>query len=212
MHIQEAVVSTPVLAAGAALAAAGVAVGVIKLDNRTMVQTALLASAFFVASLLRVPIGATSAHLILNGLTGMLLGWAVFPAVAVALALQAVLFGFGGLSTLGVNIVVMGLPGLCAYYLFGAMARRARSGRAAFAAGFGAGVFGIALGAVLLAAALRLSGAGFGPIAALVLGAHIPVMLIEGVVTGAAVAFLRRVRPETLWLGRTPASPVGDAA
>src|SRR5690606_35550197 len=132
-------------------------------------------------------LGATSAHLILNGLTGLLLGWAVFPAVTVALALQAVLFGFGGLSTLGVNIVVMGLPGLCAHYVFGYWAREARSRGATFAAGFGAGVLGIALGAVLLATALRLSGSGFTAIAALVLGAHLPIMLIEGFVTGAAV-------------------------
>ena len=38
----------------------------------------LLGAAFFVASLIHVPIGFSSAHLILNGLLGVVLGWAAF--------------------------------------------------------------------------------------------------------------------------------------
>ena len=42
-------------------------------------------------------------HLILNGLLGMLLGWAAFPSIFVALMLQAILFQYGGITVLGVN-------------------------------------------------------------------------------------------------------------
>jgi cobalt/nickel transport system permease protein len=38
-----------------------------------------------VASLIHVPIGPSNAHLILNGLVGLLLGWGAFPAILVAL-------------------------------------------------------------------------------------------------------------------------------
>ena len=56
----------------------------------------------------------SSAHLILNGLLGVVLGWAAFPVIFVALLLQAVLFQFGGFTVLGVNTATMGLGALAA--------------------------------------------------------------------------------------------------
>ena len=92
MHISEGVLSPAVLGAGAALAVAGLAMGLRKLDYDRLMTVAILAATFFVGSLIHVPIGPSSAHLILNGLVGILLGWAAFPAIFVALLLQAVLF------------------------------------------------------------------------------------------------------------------------
>ena len=51
MHISEGVLSAPVLISGAALAAAGTALGLRRLDLESIMPTALLSSAFFVASL-----------------------------------------------------------------------------------------------------------------------------------------------------------------
>ncbi|GAG45255.1 unnamed protein product, partial [marine sediment metagenome] len=95
MHISEGVLSAPVLVTGAALAAAGVSVGLRKMDYEKIPQVAVLSSAFFVASFIHVPIGPANAHLILNGISGILLGWLCFPSILVALALQAILFQFG---------------------------------------------------------------------------------------------------------------------
>ena len=103
MHIAEGVLSPAVLATGYALTAAGTALGLKKLDYDRLMTVAILAATFFVGSLIHVPIGITSAHLILNGLLGVILGWAAFPAILAALALQALLFQFGGLVVLGVN-------------------------------------------------------------------------------------------------------------
>lgn len=197
MHIPEGVLSAPVLIGGAATAVTGVAIGLYVIDNRNIVKVAVLSSAFFVASLIHVPVGVFSAHLVLNGLAGLLLGWAVFPALAVALLLQAILFGFGGLTTLGVNTTVMAFPGVCCYYLLNRPAREWQ-GPAVFFVGFAAGVLGIVLGAILLASVLMTTGREFTLVAGTVLLAHIPVMVIEGFVTGSALAFLRKVRPETL--------------
>ena len=83
MHIAEGVLAAPVLAAGGALAAAGCAVGLRRLDESRLMPTALLSAAFFTASLITVPIGPSSVHPLLNGLTGALLGWAAFPAITV---------------------------------------------------------------------------------------------------------------------------------
>ena len=96
MHIADGVLSGPVLAATGGLAVAGIAIGLSKMDYEKVPRVGILAAAFFTASLIHVPIGPSSAHLVLNGLIGFLLGWAAFPAVGIALLLQAIMFGFGG--------------------------------------------------------------------------------------------------------------------
>jgi len=123
MHLSEAVLATSdagriVLGAGIVLAAAGTAIGLRKLDYERMPRVAVLSSAFFVVSLIHFPIGGTSVHLVLNGLMGLILGWAALPAILIALVLQAVLFQFGGLLAVGVNTVTMGLPAVVCYHLF----------------------------------------------------------------------------------------------
>lgn len=196
MHISEGVLSPAVLGAGAALAALGVTAGLKRLDYDRLMTVAILSSAFFVASLIHVPIGPASAHLVLNGLLGVMLGWAAFPAIFVALALQALLFQFGGLTVLGANTFNMALPPVLCFYVFRAMLTgpaRLRGG-AAFACGF----LAVGCSALLTAAALALSGEAFVPAARALLLAHIPVMLVEGVVTSLVVSFIARVRPEML--------------
>jgi cobalt/nickel transport system permease protein len=201
MHISEGVLSAPVLGAGAALSAVGLAVGLKKLDYERLPQTAILAAGFFVASLVHVPIGPSSAHLVLNGLLGILLGWAAFPAIFVGLALQAVLFQFGGLTTLGVNTFSMAFAALVTYWIFGRWIRA--GGALAMAAGFGAGFLAILLSALMVAGALALSGEQFFTAAQLILIAHLPIMVVEGLLTAAIVSFLSRVRPAMLANGRS---------
>ena len=128
MHISEGVLSAPVLLGCGVAAAAGVGIGLAKMREEDVVKTAVLTSALFVATLIRVPLGPSSVHLILNGLAGLLLGWQVFPAFAVALLLQAALFGFGGISTLGVNVLILGGPGIVCFYLFNRLALTAAPG------------------------------------------------------------------------------------
>ncbi len=115
MHISEGVLSAPVLVTGAALAATGISVGLKKMDYEKIPQVAVLSAAFFVASLIHVPMGPSSVHLILNGINGLLLGWLCFPSILVALALQAILFQFGGITVLGVNTRTMARPAVIGY-------------------------------------------------------------------------------------------------
>jgi len=197
MHISEGVLSAPVLAAGAALAAGGVGVGLRKMDLDRIPEVAVMSSAFFVASLLRVPLGPGSVHLTLNGLAGVLLGWISFPAILVALALQAVLFQFGGLTTLGVNTFTMAAPAVAAHYL---LRKPVRSGgpAASALAGFMAGAMGPAGASLLIAVCLVATGQEFRHMAGALLAAALPVVIIEGVITSFVVRFLRRVKPEVL--------------
>jgi cobalt/nickel transport system permease protein len=201
MHIAETVLSSSpqgmlVLGAGAVVAAAGTAVGLWKLDYERMPQVAILSSAFFVVSGIQVP-GPIAVHLVLSGLLGLVLGWAAFPAVLVAITLQAVLWQMGGLTAVGVNTAIMAVPAVVCYYLF----RRAvcvPSTKGAFLAGLAAGAAAVVLGALLAAGTLLAAGREFELLSGLALLEHLPVMVIDGLVTGSAVVFLRRVRPEVL--------------
>lgn len=197
MHISEGVLSAPVLVGCGAVAAGCVGIGLAKMREEDVVKTAVLTSALFVATLIRVPVGPSAVHLILNGLAGLILGWQVFPAFAVALLLQATLFGFGGISTLGVNVLILGAPGIVCYHLFITAARGVPQ-RFVFWIGAAAGALAIGIGGLMLAAALITTGEEFKVVAGVVLVAHLPVLVVEGLVTGVALSFLRKVRPETL--------------
>ena len=198
MHISEGVLSAPVLISGAALAATGVAVGLRRLDHERLMSTAMLAAVFFVGSLVHVPVGLGSAHLILNGLLGMLLGWAAFPAIFTALLLQAVLFQYGGLTTLGVNTVIMAAPAVLCAALFSPLRAKSVYGRRV--AAFCCGAFSVAGAGLLAALSLTFSEDGFWLSARLLFVAHIPIMLAEGLVTALAMGFMLKVRPEVFGL------------
>jgi cobalt/nickel transport system permease protein len=197
MHISEGVLSAPVLATGAALAAAGISVGLKKMDYEKIPHVAVLSSAFFVASLIHVPIGPSNAHLIINGINGLLLGWLCFPSILVALALQAILFQFGGITVLGVNTVNMALPGVICYFIFGRIVNHERRALA-LAAAFACGAFAVFLSGVLVAVSLLFTEKSFLSVAELIILAHLPIMVIEGIITLFCVAFLKRVKPELL--------------
>ncbi len=196
MHISEGVLSGPVLVSGAALAAAGTAIGLKKLDYDQIARTGMLSGVFFIASLVHVPLGPTSVHLVLNGLLGLILGWPAFPAILVALALQAVFFQFGGITSLGVNTVIMALPAVVCYGLFAPLLRRGQA--VALAAAFACGFLAVGLGGIIVGSALMFTEEKFFEVAAAVVAAHLPVMIIEGVVTALCVAFLQKVQPSML--------------
>jgi cobalt/nickel transport system permease protein len=196
MHISEGVLSPAVLAGGAGLAVVGTAIGLKKIDYEAIPRVAILSAAFFVASLIHVPVGPVGAHLVLNGLMGLLLGWMAFPAILIALFLQALLFQFGGLTVLGVNTVTMATPAVICFYGYRGLLRR--PGLTATVAAFACGATAILLSGLLVAVALITTGQAFLQVAELVLLAHIPIMIIEGIITLFIFQFLKKVRPEML--------------
>ena len=197
MHVVDGALSAEVLIVGAAATVGGVAMGLRHLPMERIPAAGLLSAVFFVASLIHVPVGPASAHLVMSGLAGLALGWAAFPAILTAVALQAVFFGFGGITALGVNVAAMAAPAV----LFGLIVRRVivigRPKRAALWGGaVGAGA--ILCSALLVAAALWASGAAFAPAAKLVVLSHLPVAAIEGFICAAAVLLISRLKPELL--------------
>lgn len=196
-HIPDGVLSFPVLIGGGVIAACAVALGLKKIGDEDIPRTAILASGFFALSLFALPVGPSSVHLLLGGLMGIVLGAAIFPAVCVALLLQAVMFGFGGLTTLGVNVVNIALPGALIGSLVAPMIQSATPARAALIAGV-ASALCVGLTGLLVAAALALSSADYMFSARVMIATYIPLMLIEGLVGGFCISFVKRVKPELL--------------
>ncbi|MEO0122727.1 MAG: cobalt transporter CbiM [candidate division WOR-3 bacterium] len=197
MHIAEGVLTAPVLIGGASITVTGTAIGLKKIEYKDMPKIAVLSSAFFVASLIHIPVGPTSAHLILNGLAGIILGWAAFPALLLALFLQAILFQFGGLTTLGVNTATMATSAVFCFLIFKKLVE-VQSRFWNFVGGFLTGFLSVLLASFFVAISLALSGEVFMPVAKMIIIVHIPVMIIEGILTGFVILFLKKVKPELL--------------
>ncbi len=198
MHIPDGVISLPVLIGGGVVTAIALAVALPRVRSAELPRVAVTSSAFFVVSLISVPIGVTSVHLVLSALMGLVLGSAIVPAVLVGLILQAVFFGFGGIATLGVTTMNIALPGLLWASAFRhpiASAKRplTRGLLAALAA-----TLSIATSAMLVVGVLGLSEASYFASAPLVLLSYVPLAIGEALVTGFAVVFLTRVMPQAL--------------
>ena len=133
---------------------------------------------------------------------GLILGWAVVPAVLVALIMQAVFFGYGGLLVLGVNTLNIALPALLCGLLLGPIVRRS-SGTATLVLGALSGGLGVLMTAALVALSLVLSGPSMLPAAKVMLAIYVPLMIAEAAVTGFTLAFIQRVSPELLCIQKT---------
>lgn len=202
MHISDGVLPTAVVIGTFAAGAALTAWSTHQTRGDDLPKVAVATASFFVASLVHVPLGPTSVHLLIPGIVGILLGPSAFLAIAVGLFLQSMLFQFGGLTAWGANSLMMGLPALVCGWLFQAI--KGTTLRRHVAAGVVAGALGTTLAALLLAALLYSGGEDFLGVAKLALIAHLPVIGIEAAVTGFLVSFLYKVKPELLKLPFVP--------
>ncbi|HIK21476.1 MAG TPA: cobalt transporter CbiM [Synechococcus sp. M44_DOE_062] len=167
-------------------------------------KAALLTAVFFVASSIHLPFPPASLHLVLNGLMGLMLGALAYPAIVVGLFFQVVAFGHGGLTTLGINAAIMGIPALLAGGIFRAGRRVMGAGVSAFLAGaVGVGLAVLLFYGVVMAAVVDADSGVLSPEAGrLALGslvvAHLPLMVVEGLFASWVVLFLQRVQPALL--------------
>lgn len=117
-----------------------------RLLGRTLPLLALFAAFSFVIMMFNLPLpGGTTGHAVGVGIAAIVLGpWASMLAISLALAIQALFFGDGGITTLGANCFNMAIAGSLAaaalYRLFslGAAPDARRRVLAAALAGYGA--------------------------------------------------------------------------
>ena len=192
MHISEGVLSAPVLLAGWAVTAPAVAAILWRVRQAEIPRIACFSALFFVASFVHLPVGVSSMHLMLSGLVGAFLGSRAILAIFVALFLQGVFFGFGGLSVLGVNTAVIGFPAVLGG-LFAAAAKaqelKARTQKIYL---FLAGFVPIVCSMLLLDLVLFISGREFFAIATLISLEGAILAVLEGIITLFALSFITK--------------------
>jgi cobalt/nickel transport system permease protein len=210
MHLPDGVLPAPVAIAGYGATGLMTWYSLHKINQLPNPQAqvpkaSLLTAAFFVASWVHVPVPPTSVHLILNGLLGTVLGYYAFPAILIGLFFQAIMFNHGGLSTLGVNAIMMGIPAVLAYHIFQLRHLFGRDNRALLAIfSFLAGGLGLGMATAVFFTLLMTSlpatldtALERQAIYGLTI-AHVPLMAIEGFFTALLVLFFYQVKPELL--------------
>ncbi len=186
------------------------------LDNRTIPLLAIFSALCFTIMMFNVPVpGGTTAHGVGGTLTAIILGpWAAVIVVSVALIIQALFFGDGGILAIFTNCLTMAiiLPfvGYATYRIF-ATGSPLLSNRRAWAAGIG-GYMGITVAALAVGILLGLQpilfNEGGKPLySPYGLEAAVPAMLIahifgasvvEAIITGLGVAYLQKRHPDLL--------------
>jgi cobalt/nickel transport system permease protein len=174
------------------------------LDERQVPLMGLLTALFFAAQMMNYPIiGGTTAHLLGGASLGIILGpFAGGISMTIILILQALLFGDGGLTALGANVLNMGIIGVLVPSFMLLAFNKFSKGKGLFVWIFIAAFVGDFLAAFAAGAELGLS----QPIFQYGLNVAVPAMAInhsiigaiEGVVTAVLVAILLKVRPDVL--------------
>lgn len=209
MHIPDGFISTPVAAAGIAVAAGSIAYAV-KATNKKMGEKQIplmgvLAAFIFAAQMLNFPVvGGTSGHLIGAALAAILLGpWAGVLIMTCVLIVQSLIFQDGGLLALGANIFNMGVvPCFVGYCLYRGIASFFRKRKLGIMVGSGlAAWFTVVIASVACAVELAISGT-------VPLGVALPAMagiqaiigIGEGLITAAVLALVLATRADLLEL------------
>lgn len=205
MHISEGILPVSLCIAGYGGTAVLTAFGLKKTEQDHIPAIAVMGAAFFTASLIHFKIGVSSVHLTLIGLTAIILGYRAIPAILAGLFFQAVLFQHGGISTLGVNALIMMTSALFCHLLFTGLTKGKRNNPLYIStvAG-GATLLAVLLATMLTSSVLIISGDEFAGLAALFTVSNAALALVEGVLTGIIVARLLKIKPEMILTWKTP--------
>ncbi len=212
MHISEGILPPQWAALWFALAIPFIAWGLRDLRIRSKEEphlksmVGLVGAAVFVISCMPIPVptAGSCSHPCGTGMAAIFIGPTLTVVVAsIALTLQALFLAHGGLTTLGANILSMGVMGAFTGYGIFVLARRL--GSSWFVAAFLAGVLSdwvvYAGTSFFLATALHGDGS-LGTMFLTILVAFVPTQvplgILEGIIAASAYRFVQVRRPELL--------------
>lgn len=200
MHLSDGVLSFPVVATTSIVAGGLLVYSIKNIQQEEIPKISLMAATFFVLSLISIPIGPSSVHPLLCGLLGILLGWRSPVAVFIGLLLQALLFQHGGLTTLGANTLLVSVPAIIAYLLFSYFKKNHRINTTLLSGVLG--MLGVVLAVFLLILLLVFTSSfytdGAFSVVKLLLIGHIPLIIIEALLTAFIIKIMIQVRPELI--------------
>lgn len=187
----------------------------VRLDvgDRLVPMMGVMAAGVFAGQMVNLPLpgGFASGHLLGGVLAAVVLGpWGGLVAISAVLVVQCFVFGDGGVTALGANILNMACIGSAGGYALYAALRRLMGGTAGTViAAMVASWLIVPLAAVAFAVEMSLSGEGqFTKLATLMLAYHIPIGLGEALLTGLVVAWVVRVRPDLIYNSADLTAPV----
>ncbi|MEZ4599087.1 MAG: energy-coupling factor ABC transporter permease [Syntrophotaleaceae bacterium] len=201
MHIPDPMLQGAVCPVTIAIAAGGVAAAVAVVSksgkNQDLTKFAAVTSLIFAGQMLNFPIAnGTSGHLLGGVLAAALLGAPLgVLSMTFVLAVQALIFGDGGMVALGANVTNMALIGVGVGALMNEVLRhRVDTKLLQRALLYGlAAWFSVMLAALGVCVELTASGAvEFGRVVPAMLGSHALIGIGEGLITGACLALLGR--------------------
>lgn len=213
MHIPDGFIDAPVSVVGAVIAAGLIGVSIKKagdtLDDRQVPLAGLVAAFVFAMQMINFPVaGGTSGHLIGGCLAAILVGpWVGSLCMTVVFVVQALVFADGGLTALGLNIIVMGYATCFGGYGIFLLLRKvlpATKGSVAAAAAIAAW-FGVELAAAAFVAFYAVGGTGGAPTAIVAIamgGVHALIGIGEAVITGLTVGAVLATRPDLVYGAR----------
>jgi cobalt/nickel transport system permease protein len=213
VHVPDGFINAPVSLAAGAVAIAGVAVCIRgarqELDDRTAPMAGLVAAFVFAVQMLNFPVAAgTSGHLLGGALAAILVGpYTGALCVSVVLLVQALAFADGGLSALGINIILMAfVTVIAAWAVFTALTRvLPRSKGSVVAASFLAALLSVPASAMAFVALYAVGGitdVPLGEVAAAMVGVHFLIGIGEALITAATVGSVLAVRPDLVYGAR----------
>jgi cobalt/nickel transport system permease protein len=199
MHIPDGFLSLPMVIITFGLAAAFWVIASLKsktrITERQIPLLAMITAFIFVAQMINFPIfGGTSGHLLGAALVAILLGpYASLMSITVVLFIQAFMFGDGGVSALGANILNMGIIGAySAYLIYRLIAGSSNTGKRVAVGIFAAAYTSLVLGAVACGFEI-----GFSSVLPFAWELTVPAMLfwhaIIGLIEGSATLFVLSV-------------------
>lgn len=195
MHISDGIISIEVATVSAVATLAFCVYSFKNLTNEKIALVASMSALFFVTSFIHIPFGVTQIHLMLIGFIGIFLGSLAFISIAIALILQALLLGFGGLSSLGANILVMALPAYLVYLIFKLEILKKLNEKVKF---FLIGFLGVFISSLLLFTVLVFSKDEYLAVAYSIIAVNIPTMILEGIVTMFLLLYIKKSMPKLL--------------
>ena len=176
-----------------------------EMNDEKLPLIAVLAAGIFALQSFNLPVGmGTSGHLVGGALAAIILGspFAAVFILAMVLIVQGVLFGDGGITVMGANIINMGvIGGFVGFYSFKGIIRMTKSMPVA-------GFFAAWLACLIpaLGASVELHLAGTFPLVEgmIAMGIyHAIIGVIEGCVTVAAIYLITSARPDLVDTGVT---------
>jgi cobalt/nickel transport system permease protein len=175
-----------------------------RIDDRQIPLLAILAAGIFVAQMINFPIGGgTSGHLVGAALAAIILGpYSAIIVLAAILVIQSLLFGDGGVTALGLNILNMGIIGSFSGWFIYRIISKKYKGMGIFIASWTSVVLASLACAAQLSLSYSLSSGAYGihytiafPI---LVGSSLIIGIGEAIITTGIISYITHTSPNIL--------------